>query len=336
MGGLTVTSGVGRIVRQIGLTVATVGAISTQQAFSATISLEIGASSHVDGWWKAWDYQYVEPGISISNRWERILQGTPWFPNYPGSPLASRSVFHNVSPILAWHDIISPPFVFSSSAIAEVSFYAAGKADPHDYATDSFEVTLERVNGSVPVAYLLHHSFVYDPWGQPGRGSELKTGGTYWDEIRQESFTTDSDTFDVAPFVEPQELYQLRFRTSDFDDFHSLYFVEFGDVRITNGVRVLPGDANGNGLVDGGDYTVWADNYLMTGRDWTHGDFNHDWKIDGGDYTLWADNYSPFMPLVSAVPEPSTRLLAGLAAVAIAFYVMQRHYLNKRVPAEEP
>lgn len=54
---------------------------------------------------------------------------------------------------------------------------------------------------------------------------------------------------------------------------------------------VLPGDANRDNIVDGGDYTLWADNYLLAGADWEQADFSGDQLVDGGDYTLWADNY---------------------------------------------
>ncbi len=78
----------------------------------------------------------------------------------------------------------------------------------------------------------------------------------------------------------------------------------------------LPGDADLNGLVDGADYTVWADHYRLAppadangdgqtdGADYTRwadhfgepgsrqeGDFNSDGVVDGADYTVWADRY---------------------------------------------
>jgi hypothetical protein len=67
------------------------------------------------------------------------------------------------------------------------------------------------------------------------------------------------------------------------------------------------GDANFDGLVDGGDFTLWADSYGQSGG-WGDGDFNGDDTIDGGDFTLWADNYGTG----TGVPEPGA--LAVLAA----------------------
>ena len=42
---------------------------------------------------------------------------------------------------------------------------------------------------------------------------------------------------------------------------------------LLSGVGVLPGDANGDGVVDGADYTAWADNY----------------DPNGSGFTAWAD-----------------------------------------------
>ena len=53
----------------------------------------------------------------------------------------------------------------------------------------------------------------------------------------------------------------------------------------------LPGDATGDGTVDGADYTLWADNYGQSGVGYAGGDFNNDGTVDGADYTIWADNY---------------------------------------------
>jgi len=63
-----------------------------------------------------------------------------------------------------------------------------------------------------------------------------------------------------------------------------------GNDRIFAGFNsdVFKADANGDGVVDGGDYTAWADHY---GQPSSPGDFSGDGITDGADYTLWADNY---------------------------------------------
>jgi len=52
------------------------------------------------------------------------------------------------------------------------------------------------------------------------------------------------------------------------------------------------GDANLDGIIDGLDYTIWADNFGKTTlKKNLSGDFNGDGVVDGLDYTIWADNF---------------------------------------------
>ena len=79
----------------------------------------------------------------------------------------------------------------------------------------------------------------------------------------------------------------------------------------------IPGDASLDGLVDGVDYTIWADHFLQTGQTRVSGDFTRDGKVDGADYTVWADHFAPG-PLgltAAAVPEPAGIVLAVVGAV---------------------
>lgn len=80
------------------------------------------------------------------------------------------------------------------------------------------------------------------------------------------------------------------------------------------------GDANFDGLVDGVDYTIWADHFLETGASFVTGDFTGDGKVDGADYTVWADNFAPGPLLsVAAVPEPASVVLAAMALPALVY-----------------
>ncbi|HET6427718.1 MAG TPA: DNRLRE domain-containing protein [Phycisphaerae bacterium] len=82
-----------------------------------------------------------------------------------------------------------------------------------------------------------------------------------------------------------------------------------------------PGDAQPDGKVDGGDYTIWADNYAKTDAlpwsegGWVVGNFTEDTNVDGGDYTIWADEYG-YGTGGAAVPEPVTLGLLVIGAVA--------------------
>ncbi len=79
-----------------------------------------------------------------------------------------------------------------------------------------------------------------------------------------------------------------------------------------------PGDAQPDGKVDGGDYTIWADNYGKTDAlpwpdgGWVVGNFTEDTNVDGGDYTIWADNYGYGTGGAAAIPEPMTLALLSV------------------------
>ena len=79
------------------------------------------------------------------------------------------------------------------------------------------------------------------------------------------------------------------------------------DVVLFSGAPIVPGDANGDGHVDGLDYLEWAANYAThpgPDGDQSDGDFNDDGWIDGLDYLLWAANYGQGPLDAVAVPEP--------------------------------
>jgi hypothetical protein len=53
----------------------------------------------------------------------------------------------------------------------------------------------------------------------------------------------------------------------------------------------IPGDANGDKMVDVGDLGILAANYGGTGKTWAQGDFNGDTLVDVGDLGILAANY---------------------------------------------
>jgi hypothetical protein len=54
---------------------------------------------------------------------------------------------------------------------------------------------------------------------------------------------------------------------------------------------LIPGDANGDGMVDVGDLGILAANYGGSGNSWSQGDFNGDGLVDVGDLGILAANY---------------------------------------------
>ena len=90
-------------------------------------------------------------------------------------------------------------------------------------------------------------------------------------------------------------------------------------------VTETPGDFNGDGLVNGADYTLWRDSNGTTG-DLLAADANGDGMVDSTDYAMWAAGfgqaaYTVVPPQTSVtVPEPSSAVcvvtLGGLAYVS--------------------
>lgn len=80
-------------------------------------------------------------------------------------------------------------------------------------------------------------------------------------------------------------------------------------------IEALVGDYNGDGLVNAADYTVYRDTLGSTSD--LRADGNGNGAIDPGDLTVWAGNYgAPGVAPVSAVPEPSSLMLAALLTAA--------------------
>ena len=86
----------------------------------------------------------------------------------------------------------------------------------------------------------------------------------------------------------------------------------------------VPGDANGDGVVDGSDVTILAANWQRgTGEvddaTWAMGDFNGDRKVDGSDVTILAGNWQYGIDTAAAsVPEPSCLALFLSIAILLA------------------
>ena len=84
----------------------------------------------------------------------------------------------------------------------------------------------------------------------------------------------------------------------------SYFEINIGDVSFS----LIPGDANGNGIVDENDAAILAENWLATGADWSMGDFNEDGVVNDADATLLAANWQGSSSSEN-VPEPGAFVL---------------------------
>jgi hypothetical protein len=79
-------------------------------------------------------------------------------------------------------------------------------------------------------------------------------------------------------------------------------------------VTTPPGDFNGDGLVDGSDYSVWKSAFGSTTQ--LAADGNHDGTIDAADYAVWRSHLSAPSAMSSmalGVAEPSSLSLAVIS-----------------------
>ena len=65
----------------------------------------------------------------------------------------------------------------------------------------------------------------------------------------------------------------------------------------------IPGDANGDGVVDGTDLGVWAANFGASPASLNMGDFNGDNVVDGIDLGIWSANFGAGAPAPSLAGE---------------------------------
>lgn len=93
------------------------------------------------------------------------------------------------------------------------------------------------------------------------------------------------------------------------------------DIRVANTVTVnsvtqltlAPGDFNRNGVVNATDLSILQSHYGMSqGAFFDDGDADMDGDVDGEDFLLWQRSFGQPVPPISAIPEPTSALLAAL------------------------
>ncbi len=95
---------------------------------------------------------------------------------------------------------------------------------------------------------------------------------------------------------------------------HHLFLDNVGISGLTLG---LPGDFNGDGIVDAADFTNWRDNLGATNE--AAIGFNGDGGgISMSDYAYWKSNFGNVSSTFAAVPEPSATLLWLAGAIGMA------------------
>ncbi len=108
------------------------------------------------------------------------------------------------------------------------------------------------------------------------------------------------------------------------------YYLEGDDPSVVRTGRVLvqslstlPGDFNGDGVVNTADYTVWRDNLGAPTEAALMGNGDRMLGVDNGDYLLWKQNFGSMLPAVlsshahATVPEPATLTIISVWATQL-------------------
>jgi hypothetical protein len=112
-----------------------------------------------------------------------------------------------------------------------------------------------------------------------------------------------------------------------------VYIADWGDTFVTLLTPAVPGDYNGDGQVDDGDFDLWKSTFGSTED--LAADGNGDGIVDAADYTVWRDylgTASGFgagaggAPL--SVPEPAGVILLGSALVPLFLWRRRRQPPN--------
>jgi T5SS/PEP-CTERM-associated repeat protein len=86
-------------------------------------------------------------------------------------------------------------------------------------------------------------------------------------------------------------------------------------------VSPFTADFDGNGVVDGGDLSIWEMNFGLSPATMADGDANGDGIVDGADFNIWQEQLGsmvPAAPAAGTVPEPGSFAMAALALAGLA------------------
>ncbi|TWT88334.1 Matrixin [Pseudobythopirellula maris] len=116
---------------------------------------------------------------------------------------------------------------------------------------------------------------------------------------------------------EPGEYYARVWAEDNTNSSSEIDIVQFYQLAITDlstPSPALPGDYNGNGVVDAADFTVWRDTRdTAVANAYEGADGDGDGLIGPGDYTVWVNHFGQTLPAPGlSAPEPGAFSLLAL------------------------
>lgn len=186
-------------------------------------------------------------------------------------------------------------------------------------AAGNQSIRVGQISQQVPVQVGQWYGLSFQIAGDPFNGPSVKS---FSYEIGQNTPAVFTATFDAAGHTYQSLGWHRQFRAVPV--LEPLTYLSFSsatpgafldDVRL---YPILPGDTNGDGIVNFTDLVTLAGNYRKSG-DWTQGDFSGKGVVGFDDLVMLARNYGQSVdasdpPPVTVVPEP---LSAWLIAPAL-------------------
>ena len=113
-----------------------------------------------------------------------------------------------------------------------------------------------------------------------------------------------------------------QFRSTTANTTYGLGWMDTGGTVTV--MYTLYGDTNLDGTVNGNDLNTVLSNFNQTGMTWNQGDFDYNGTVNGADLNAVLSNFNQHLSVSSAVPEPSTLLLAAAGLAGLLAYAWRK------------
>ena len=153
-------------------------------------------------------------------------------------------------------------------------------------------------------------------------GANIEKGKTVFDAPTMSDATFESD---LAASYNGGLWNTGQFQSTTADAVHGLGWMDTGGTVTV--MYTLYGDTNLDGTVNGADLNTVLSNFNQIGMTWSQGDFDYNGTVNGSDLNTVLSNFNQHLSVSSAVPEPSTLLLAAAGLLGLLAYAWKKGFM---------